>query len=477
MSIRLRLTLLYTAILALTLVLLSIVLYTSQAQSTLDSIKSDLRQSGEVFATSVLWRYLHPAPPEREQDRPPPMTFENFSNDQAFQGLREREIVRVVSTDGTLIASPFGVNEDALPLSSTGLVELQSQNEWWETAFGETGRLLIYNIPVIAHDEVISIVQIARPLTERDGSLVVLRTTLIVASLLTILTAFGIGWVLSGVTLRPIHRITQTAQEIANERDFSRRVNYAGPNDEIGQLAMTFNSMLSRLQESYQQVSQGLRMQRDFVTDVSHELRTPLTTVRGNLALLRRNPPLPPEEHSDVLDDLVYESDRLIRLVNDLLVLARADAGRGLIQEPVPIRGVVADACNQARHLDQQREIIETVQDLTILGDKDALKQVLLILLDNAIKHTQGVIRVDADLVDSQVIISVQDAGPGFTADKLAHLFDRFYRGDVDPSVPGYGLGLPIAKALVEGQGGAIEIKSQPGSGTTVRVSMPAMRA
>jgi signal transduction histidine kinase len=401
------------------------------------------------------------------------MTFENFSNDQAFQGLREREIVRVLSADGTLIASPFGVSEDALPLSSTGLAELNSQNVWWETTSGETGRLLIYNIPVVANDEVISIVQIARPLAERDGSLVDLRTTLIVASLLTILTAFGIGWVLSGITLRPIHRITQTAQEIANERDFSQRVNYAGPNDEIGQLAMTFNSMLARLQESYQQVSQALRMQRDFVADVSHELRTPLTTVRGNLALLRRNPPLPPEEHSDVLDDLVDESDRLIRLVNDLLVLARADAGRGLIQESVPIRGVVADACNQARHLDQQREIIETVQDLTILGDRDALKQVLLILLDNAIKHTQGVIRVDADLVDSHVIISVQDAGPGFPADKLAHLFDRFYRGDVDPSVPGYGLGLPIAKALVEGQGGEIEIESQPGSGTTVRVSLP----
>jgi signal transduction histidine kinase len=401
------------------------------------------------------------------------MTFESFSTEQAFQGLREREIVRILSVDGTLIASPFGVDEDTLPLSSSGLQELQKQNVWWEIASTGDGRLLIYHIPVIADNRVISIVQIARPLAERDRSLAGLRTTLIVASLLTVFTAFGIGWVLSGITLRPIHRITQTAQEIANERDFSRRVNYTGPNDEIGQLAMTFNSMLSRLQESYQQVSQALKMQRDFVADVSHELRTPLTTVRGNLALLRRNPPLPPEEQSDVLDDLVDESDRLIRLVNDLLVLARADAGRSLLREAVPIQDVVADACNQARQLDQQREIIETSQDLTVLGDQDALKQVLLILLDNAIKHTQGVIRVATVLVDSQVVISVQDQGPGFPADKLAHLFDRFYRGDVDPSVPGYGLGLPIAKALVEGQGGLIEIESQPGSGTVVKISLP----
>jgi signal transduction histidine kinase len=473
MSIRLRLTLLYTGILALTLVLLSIVLYTIQARSTLDSLKNDLRQSGDVFATTLLWRYFHPSPPEREPVRPPPMTFENFSNDQAFQGLREREIVRILSADGTLIASPFGVNEDALPLSSTGLAVLQSQNSWWEIASNADGRLLIYNIPVVADNQIISIVQIARPLAERDNSLAGLRTTLIVASLLTILTAFGIGWVLSGVTLRPIHRITQTAQEIANESDFSQRVNYQGPKDEIGQLAMTFNSMLARLQESYQQVSQTLKMQRDFVADVSHELRTPLTTVRGNLALLRREPPLPQEEQADVLDDLVDESDRLIRLVNGLLVLARADVGLSLIQEPVPVRPVVEEACNQARQLDQDREITEVVQDFVALGDKDALKQVLLILLDNAIKHTVGSIEVSTELVDSQVIISVQDHGPGFPPDKLAHLFDRFYRGDVDPSVPGYGLGLPIAKALVEGQGGTIEIESQMGSGTIVKVSLP----
>lgn len=477
MSIRLRLTLLYTAILALTLVVLSIVLYTIQAQSTLDSLKGDLSRSGEGFAATVLWRYLHPVPPDREQVRPPPMTFEVFSNDQAFQGLREREIVRVLSADGTLLASPSGVVEEALPLSNQGLEALQGQQKWWQIASTSDGRLLIYNIPVVADNQVISIVQVARPLAERDRSLAGLGTTLVIASLLTVLVAFGIGWLLSGVTLRPIHRITQTAQEIAEESDFSQRVHYTGPNDEIGQLAKTFNSMLSRLQESYQQVSQALKMQRDFVADVSHELRTPLTTVRGNLALLRREPPLPPEEQNDVLEDLVDESDRLIRLVNDLLVLARADAGRGLIQEPVAVKAVVVEACLQARQLDTQRVILEDIPELTAYGDKDALKQVLLILLDNAIKHTQGEIKVSSEVVNSQAVIAVQDHGPGFPPDKLGHLFDRFYRGDVDPSIPGYGLGLPIAKALAEGQGGEIEIESQPGSGTVVKVKLPCVPA
>ena len=138
-----------------------------------------------------------------------------------------------------------------------------------------------------------------------------------------------------GITLHPIQRLTQTARTIGDERDFTRRVTYTGPQDEVGQLATTFNSMLARLQDAYQQVAHSLEMQRDFVADVSHELRTPLTTLRGNLGLLRREPPIPAEEQADILTDMMDESDRLIRLVNDLLVLARADAGRSLAKEPL----------------------------------------------------------------------------------------------------------------------------------------------
>jgi signal transduction histidine kinase len=315
--------------------------------------------------------------------------------------------------------------------------------------------------------------QVARSLAERDQSLVGLSTTLLVASLLTILIAFGIGWVLSGLTLRPIHRITQTAQEIGNESDFSRRVDYSGPNDEIGQLAKTFNSMLSRLQDAYQRVSQSLSMQREFVADVSHELRTPLTTVRGNLALLRRDPPLEEAEQSDVLTDLEDESDRLIRLVNELLILARADAGRNLVHEPIELNPIIEEVCRQAQQLDEQREITAAVQDVIVLGDRDALKQVLLILLDNALKHTQGPVAILAKPVGDQVAIAVQDAGPGIPPEILQHVFDRFYRGDADPQIPGFGLGLPIAKALVEEMGGTIAIDSQPGSGSVVRVQLP----
>jgi signal transduction histidine kinase len=149
------------------------------------------------------------------------------------------------------------------------------------------------------------------------------------ASIVILLAAFGIGWVFSGVVLNPIQRITQTARAIGEERDFTRRVDYTGPQDEVGQLATMFNSMLGRLQDAYQRVAHSLQMECNFVAAVSHELRTPLTTLRGNLGLLRRDPPIPTDEQADILNDIVDVSDRLIRLVNDLLVFVRVDAGRG----------------------------------------------------------------------------------------------------------------------------------------------------
>ena len=476
MSIRLRLTLLYSAILALTLIIFGAALYMIQARTTLDALKRDLIRGSDRIVAATLWSYQHPSQPQPQPEperQPPPVPFETFSSDTAFQGLREREIVRVLDTHGNLVASPFGAVEEALPLSDIGLQILRNQNDWWEISSTENGRLLIYNRPIVSEGELVFITQVARSLAERDRSLVGLSTTLLIASLLTILIAFGIGWVLSGLTLRPIHRITQTAQEIGNESDFSRRVDYNGPNDEIGQLAKTFNMMLSRLQDAYQRVSQALSMQREFVADVSHELRTPLTTVRGNLDLLRRDPPLADAEQADVLTDLVDESDRLIRLVNELLILAHADAGRNLVHEPIALPPLVEEACRQAQQIDEHREIITSVQELAVMGDRDALKQVLLILLDNALKHTPGPVTISARPAGEQAEIAVQDTGPGIPPDTLQHVFDRFYRGESDPSVPGFGLGLPIAKALVEGQGGTIAVQSQLGSGSIVRIYLP----
>ncbi len=472
MSIRLRFTLLYNAILALTLAIFGISLHSIQASVTYEALKKDLTRSSAGLGESVLRTVTNPNPDAQlPRDPHPPKPFQDFSGEQVFKELPEREIVRVLDAAGNLVASPFGRSDETLPLSAEGLQAAQNQQDWWETATVQEQNLLIYTRPVVSEGQIVYILQIARPLTERDRSLQFLATTFSVASLLTILVAFGIGWILSGLTLQPIQRLTQTAQAIGEERDFTRRVAYTGPQDEVGQLATTFNAMLARLQAAYQQVAHSLEMQRNFVADVSHELRTPLTTLRGNLGLLRREPPIPAEEQTDILTDLVDESDRLIRLVNDLLVLARADAGRNLAKEPIEILPVLEETCRQAQQLDPQRKITLEASDLSVLGDRDALKQVLLIALDNALKHSAGEVAVSARRNGKQVEIRVQDHGAGIAPEKLEHIFDRFYRGEESVTLPGFGLGLPIAKALVEGLGGTIGMESEVGQGSRLTLS------
>jgi len=165
-----------------------------------------------------------------------------------------------------------------------------------------------------------------------------------------------------------------------------------------------------------------------------------------------------------VLDDLSGESERLIRLVGDLLTLAR---------ERVEVDALVEDACRQAQVLDPRREIVCDAPTAAAAADHDALKRVLLILLDNAIRHAEGPIRVAIEQRDTRVAIRVQDSGPGMRPELCERIFDRFYRGDVSRSSPGFGLGLSIALALVEAQGGTIAVDSRLGEGTTFTVSLP----
>jgi signal transduction histidine kinase len=234
--------------------------------------------------------------------------------------------------------------------------------------------------------------------------------------------------------------------------------------------------MLAELQAAQLDLEKTLQVQRSFLADASHELRTPLTTLRGNLDLLRRDPPIPEADRGEILDDMAAETERLIRLVNDLLALARADAQRELHREPVPLAPLLEDLGKQARLLAPGRTINwEAPGDLAALGDPDAVRQVLLILIDNALKHTPAAARlsITASPLDGQAVIQVQDTGPGIEPAALSRLFDRFYRGDGARASPGTGLGLPIAKLLVETQDGSLRVDSQPGAGAIFTVTIP----
>ncbi len=474
MSIRVRFTLVYNLILLATLTVFSVALYNIQAINTLRTLKSALTKSSDEVAINLIpLVLLYPpslGPNSQESD---PRLFENLSNALEIKSLREREIVRVLDASGNLVAAPFGLADEGLPISKEGMEQLQNGNAWWETA--NVGvNLLVLNRPIIVDNQLYMILQVARPLTEREQSLHALRNTLITADLVVLVLASIIGWVLSGYVLRPIKRITQTAQQIGNEQDFSRRVDYNGPNDEVGQLAKTFNTMLEQLEEAYQKVSGALEMQRDFLADVSHELRTPLTTLRGNLGLLRHEPPISEDEAADILNDMVDETDRMIRLVNELLEQARADSTKNMLLEPVNLKILLQDIVRQAKLLSEDRQIsLDVPDDLSVMATRDSLKQVMLILVDNAIKHSQRDIMLEAQRVEDEVEIQVIDYGKGLSPEELTHVFERFYRAD-RLSGNGFGLGLSIAKGLVENMNGQISMASIVGVGTTVTLRFEA---
>lgn len=473
MSIRLRLTLFYSAILVLTLLVFGTMLYFVQADYTYASIKRDLSANSDRVVQSIN-RALQRMP-MMSGSRPNiiPIPAE-LLGESTFRDLRVRDAVTVLNPDGSLVMSPFTRTGDALPISAEGLASVQQGYQVWETGTIESEKLLISNTPVMNNGQVVLIVQAARPLTDRDRSLESLIQYLAIAGVITTLIAFGAGWLLARFALKPIQSITTTAQAIGAERDFSRRVTHRGPNDEVGQLAKTFNVMLNQLEDAYQKMARALNLQRDFVADVSHELRTPLTTVRGNLALLLKDPPIPAGEQAEIVGDMVDESDRLIRLVNDLLTLARADAGRSFNLEPVSVCSLIEDVIAQAHQLDPARQIsADCPAEVMVNADRDATKQVLLILVDNALKHSSGEIKLAVTANSGSVAVSVADHGEGIPPERLERIFDRFYRADEARSTPGFGLGLPIAKALTEGQLGAIRVESAPGEGSVFTFTLP----
>ena len=459
MSIRLRLTLLYSAILTLTLVVFGMALYYSQDQATFSEYQKTVANKAQ---TAVQQR--QPAPPPGENQSPGPESREMF-----YVQTRDQD-GHVVEHDPNLEASIV------LPLGQQGLQEVR-RNRAWEEIFWIGGeRFLVRSQFVQGGVGPSKIVQVAGSLAPRDRYLNTLKNVLIFGSGIAVLATFGMGWLLAGATLRPIHRLTQAAQAIGAQRDFDHRIAHSGPNDEIGQLADTFNAMLAELQAAYQQVEQSLQAQRRFVADASHELRTPLTTLRGNIALLQRDPSIEDEDRVDVLSDMVHETERLMRLVGDLLALARADAQQSLPCVSFPLSPLIKDVCGQVGRLAPHKEIVwEAQPGAAAVGNRDALKQVLLILLDNALKHTppETTILLTTRVLGESVAISVRDDGPGIAPAQLPHIFERFYRGDGARAGEGSGLGLAIAQELVQAQNGSLGVESQVGQGSVFTLTLP----
>ncbi|HLY30844.1 MAG TPA: HAMP domain-containing sensor histidine kinase [Ktedonobacterales bacterium] len=343
--------------------------------------------------------------------------------------------------------------------------------------------------------EVIGLVLVAKPLDEVNSTLTTLSRILIVGDLFAIFFASLVGWLIAESGLRPITKVTRAARAIAinaHAAGLGTRVRYRGPRDEVGELVSTFNDMLA----SIEQVTTA---QRRFVADASHELRAPLTTIKGSLDFLRRAHDLPDHERLAMLEDAYAESERMATLVSDLLLLARVDAAasaRGVRatlldeqltgrREPVELDQLAMEVFRygRAQLRARKKDIVITVSNLepvTVLADPGQLRQLALILLDNAIKYTPvgGKIRLAVTRNGARAAFSVTDTGIGIDPADRPHIFERFYRADRarERDEYGSGLGLAIARWIVEAHGGEISVHSQLGQGSTFTALLPAVR-
>jgi signal transduction histidine kinase len=302
--------------------------------------------------------------------------------------------------------------------------------------------------------------------------------TLVGGSLLTILIALAGGFWLADRAMRPVKTITQTARTIG-ETDLSRRIN-SKSKDELGELANTFDAMLARLQAAFER-------QRQFVADASHELRTPLTIVNletSRAIEARRSP----QEYRHALSIIHSENDFMTNLVNDLLTLARMDAGQTTIEKKnLDLSDVVVDTLERLTPLATRNKVTLEAGNLPetrILGDRQYLLQMLSNLVENAIKYSTGEnkrVWVETGASDGSAWVRVSDNGPGIAAEHIPHLFDRFYRVDKartretvsggDGSSPnGSGLGLSIVQWIAQVHEGKVLVESKPGAGTSFEV-------
>jgi signal transduction histidine kinase len=288
------------------------------------------------------------------------------------------------------------------------------------------------------------------------------------------------GVAIAGRAMRPIASLTATAREIAATRDPSRRMPEPAVEDEVGELALTLEEMLRSLDAARAEREGAMQKQREFVADASHELRTPLTSVLANLELLQASLGSPGQaEDREVVDSALRSSRRMSRLVGDLLLLARADAGRLDKHRRCDLAEVAGDAAAEAAPLMGERTLtVDNDRPLRVEGSPDELHRMVLNLLDNAARHTPAGALIELSLraEDGEAVVEVADDGPGIPAAMREQVFDRFVRGEGPADTArgtGTGLGLAIVSAVAASHGGTVEAAESDSGGALFRARIP----
>ena len=494
-SIRFRLTAWYTLALVIILAVLGLLLSTFLTRAlenqvdnrlqTASKLVSDPLNYGEVIGAGGLTDAL------RVQVRASG-ELQALVSSGLFYMIANLGDDEVVDEGGVPPPDMLDSLEYSSSLSDNGEFRMMEFGDQRWRIFIRTFLLTPVDTPDEAGAPLIGAIIVGESLERQEQVLTLLNQLLRTAGAAGVLLATWGGWILAGRALAPVNRIASTANAIARQGDaqesLSTRLEVNDSGDELARLSLAINAMLERIERAF-------RAQRRFVADASHELRTPLTAIRGNVDVLYRHAKsgreIAPEDLQESLGDMRRESARMARLIDDLLMLARTDAeglGHMVNPEPVELDVIAREAFRTAESLAQGQRLHLTIrQPLMIYGDGDRLAQVMIILLDNAIRHTPpgGTVDLIIDAAETEdgkltsARIQVVDSGEGIPEEHLPHLFERFYRveGSRSRLAGGSGLGLAIALAIVRGHNGWIDVESPEEKGTHITVWLPILES
>ena len=449
MSLRVRLTLLYTVLLGSILLLFGGLVYGLVSLILINNIDSSLQQTSSDVISLL-----------------------KINNGEQFD---PRSISNYEPTANILI-QVWGTNQVLQISRPTGWKVALDQNAWasgstnLSTVTVENLHLRVLTTPLSSMRGPAGILQVGVNLSLMDMIQQTLSQILIYLTIVAMLVTFLVSWLITRRVLSPLTTMTNIATQITRADDLSRRIPIQDfHDDEVGRLVMAFNKTLERLEKLF-------GSQQRFLADVSHELRTPLTVIKGNIGIIRK---FGVDEES--LMGIDSEVDRLTRMVGDLLLLNQAESGAlSLDFIKVDLGSVLVEVMQQMSILagNKVKLNLVSIDQVIINGDRDRIKQVFLNLISNAITYTpkKGSVEISLQKENGQAKFSVKDSGPGISAEDLPHIFERFYRGDKSrqhTATSGFGLGLSIAKWITEKHGGKIEVESQSGQGTTFRVYFP----
>ena len=452
MSLRLRLTLIFSVMLSCVVILLSIVVSTTVSVVMLNQVDELLQQSANIIIDGMRGDLLG------EIDIP--LEFVNIPNTIFYQVWSDSEQIMVNSEN----AGGFSKAMDSEALN-------QDQTIYREVKLQET-LFRVLTIPLIIGDIKAGWLQVGVPLTDLRYTQHLILAVSIITALFSIVIAGVLSWLIIGQSLEPLQMMVKITDRITSTDDLSQRIPVTtANNDEIGNLVLAFNKTLVRLERLF-------NTQRRFLADVSHELRTPLTVIKGNVGLMR----MMNEYDEESLKSIESEVDRLTRLVKELLLMIQAESGRlPLTLEVVRLDDLLFEVFEEMKVLSAGvHDIhIKRIEPALVTGDRDRLKQVLLNLGSNAVKFTpdKESITLDLSVKKNWVIVTISDEGPGIPHEEREFLFERFYRGDKSRTRSkrevGFGLGLPIAYWIVRSHGGHIDVESKVGKGTVFSVWLP----